>query len=121
MGHVYRAVKEGDSTEVALKVMANGGQGRAADRFLAEAKAMAAIKHPNVVRCYDVGQAGGELYMAMELLAGGDAEQLMSKHGGVLDERTALRIIRDAARGLEALEERGLVHRDIKPDNIFWG
>jgi hypothetical protein len=117
MGRVYRAIKDGSSAEVALKVMATGGQPHGEDRFLTEAESLAAIDHPHIIRCLDYGNADGDLYMALELMEGGDAKGLLKRRK--VDELRALRIIRDCARGLEAIEVEGLIHRDIKPDNIF--
>ncbi|TVR41120.1 MAG: DUF342 domain-containing protein [Planctomycetota bacterium] len=118
MGAVYAAVPENGGDEVALKVMRRA-QTLDEKRFLAEARMLQRIDHPQVIRCLDVGSADDGLYMVLELMPGGDARALMERHGGRLKEMQALRIMQDVARGLEALEESGLVHRDIKPDNIF--
>ncbi|MBA3710570.1 MAG: SUMF1/EgtB/PvdO family nonheme iron enzyme [Planctomycetes bacterium] len=121
MGSVFKAVQLSLQREVALKVMA----GRLArnqhwiDRFLAEARAMAAINHPHVLTCFDAGQDKGKLYLAMELMQGGDLVRLVKSRGGRLPVGEALRIVRDCAWGLEAIGRAGLIHRDIKPGNIF--
>ncbi|MBA2481601.1 MAG: SUMF1/EgtB/PvdO family nonheme iron enzyme [Planctomycetes bacterium] len=121
MGSVFKAVQLSLQREVALKVMA----GRLArnqkwiDRFLAEARAMAAINHPHVLTCFDAGQDKGKLYLAMELMQGGDLVRLVKRRGGKLPVGDALRIVRDCAWGLEAVGRAGLIHRDIKPGNIF--
>jgi serine/threonine protein kinase len=121
MGAVYKAIQLSMEREVALKVIAPefAQDKAAAERFLREALAAGRVSHPNVVSCYDAGQDGGILYLAMELVTGGDVEQLSRAQGGKLPESRALEIIRDAARGLQALHEAGLIHRDIKPTNIF--
>ncbi|TVR16583.1 MAG: serine/threonine protein kinase, partial [Planctomycetota bacterium] len=121
MGAVYRATQISMGREVAVKLIAPGKAGgkAAAERFMREARAAGKVNHPHVITVYDVGQVGGTLYLAMELVTGGDAEQAAKAAGGRLPERHALEIIRDAARGLAALEEAGLMHRDIKPANIF--
>ncbi|TVR48034.1 MAG: hypothetical protein EA402_00810 [Planctomycetota bacterium] len=121
MGAVYRATQVSMDREVAVKLIAPGKAGgqAAADRFMREARAAGKVNHPHVITVYDVGQVGGTLYLAMELVTGGDAEQAAQAAGGRLPERRALEIIRDAARGLVALEAAGLMHRDIKPANIF--
>lgn len=121
MGTVYRAVQESIDREVALKVMAGhfAKDKVAGDRFLREAKTAGKVNHPNVISIIDVGQEDGQYYMALELVTGGDAEQLCNKHGGRLPEQRALEVIRDACRGLTAIHQVGLVHRDIKPANIF--
>jgi serine/threonine-protein kinase len=121
MATVYRALQTGLQREVALKVVAAqyAADPRFCERFLREARAGAMINHANVITCYDAGKVDGQLYMAMELVSGGDLEQLLHKRGGVLEETLALTLIQDAAAGLEAIEGAGLVHRDIKPANIF--
>ena len=123
MGAVYRATQLSIGREVALKVMApdvakNKGF---VERFLREGMAMGAINHPNVVTCYDAGQDGKILYMALELMTGGDADQLARELGGILPPVRACMIVRDCAAGLSAIHRAGLIHRDIKPANIFLG
>ena len=121
MATVYLAVQPALNREVALKVISSAFSDDATfkDRFLREARAGAMVNHPNVVTCYDAGEHQGQLFMAMELVTGGDLINLLTKHGGRLDETLALTIIKDAADGLAAIEAVGLVHRDIKPANIF--
>jgi formylglycine-generating enzyme required for sulfatase activity/tRNA A-37 threonylcarbamoyl transferase component Bud32 len=89
-------------------------------RFLRESHAMAAVAHPNVVAIYDAGDAGGLLYMALEYVPGGDLQRLL-KRRGTIEVREALELIAGCARGLAAIHAAGLVHRDIKPQNIFLG
>lgn len=122
MSTVYRAVQLSMEREVALKVLDQQGppDPTYTERFLLEARSAGRISHPNVVTCYDVGvHHGSRLYMALELVTGGDSTQLADKHGGRLPERMALGILRDAARGLGAIHAVGLIHRDIKPANLF--
>jgi serine/threonine-protein kinase len=87
-----------------------------AARFLREAGVLAAIEHPHIVRCLDSGQHGEMLWLAMERAAGDLASEL--KRGPLASERL-LSVGRDAAAGLAALHERGLVHRDITPANLL--
>lgn len=121
MGRVFRARQRSLARDVALKVLsdslAEDVEGRR--RFLREARALAALNHPHVVTCYQAGELDGQLFIAMELATQGDAGDLAARAGGRLDERRALEVIRDAALGLTALEGAGLVHRDIKPTNLF--
>jgi hypothetical protein len=121
MGVVYRAMQQSVERVVALKVMdaRMSGQGELAERFLREARTAAKINHPNVVSVFDAGRDGDILYLAMELVHGGDASDLMTASGGTLPPRRAVEIVRDAALGLGAIAEAGLIHRDIKPANIF--
>ena len=123
MGAVYRATQLSIGREVALKIMApdvakNKGF---TERFLREAMAMGAINHPNVITCFDAGKDGKILYMALELMTGGDADQLARSMGGILPAVRACAIVRDCAAGLGAIHKAGLIHRDIKPANIFLG
>lgn len=123
MGAVYRATQLSIGREVALKVMAPDVAKTKGftERFLREAMAMGAINHPNVITCFDAGKEGKTLYMALELMTGGDADQLARKSGGILPAVRACSIVRDCAAGLGAIHKAGLIHRDIKPANIFLG
>ncbi len=121
MATVYRATQLALDREVALKVVSPQF---AADpgfraRFLREAQLSARINHPHVVTCYDAGAQDGLLYMALELVTGGDLLGLLARRGGKLDATLALTLLRDAFHGLEAVEAGGLIHRDLKPANIF--
>ena len=120
MGRVYRAREQTLGRDVALKLLDPdvlselGGR----QRFLREARALAAINDPNVVTCFRLGEAEGIPFLAMELLAG-DARGLLQDEGGRLSEEHVLALGLDAARGLEALGRVGLVHRDLKPSNLL--
>lgn len=121
MGSVYLAEQLSLKREVALKVISPqfAANAQAVDRFMREARTAAVVNHPNVISVIDVGFNGGHLYMALELVSGGDAAQLAARTNGILPEARALEIISDCCRGLEALNEAHLIHRDIKPANIF--
>lgn len=121
MGTVYRALQESLGREVALKVVnpTSAADPRFQERFLGEARAMAQIQSPFVVSCFDAGLADGQLYMALELVKGGDLLGLLSRKGGYLGEPLALALMRDCIEGLEAIESARLIHRDLKPANIF--
>ena len=120
MGVVYRAIQKNLQRTVALKVMmADINDGDFAERFLREARAAAGINSPYVVGCYDAGRKDDILYMALEFVTGGDAGERLRSNMGALDLGDALSIVRDAAKGLEAVEAAGMIHRDIKPANIF--
>jgi hypothetical protein len=121
MGQVYKATQVSMARLVALKVIPDRLANNAffTKRFVAEARAAGRLVHPHVVGCYDVGQADGYWYMALEYVGGGDAAALAKGQGGKLPERRALEIIRDCAAGLKAIDLAGLIHRDIKPANIL--
>jgi hypothetical protein len=123
MGQVYKAIQVSMARTVALKVIPDRLANNAffTKRFLAEARAAGRLVHPHVVVCYDVGQADGYWYMALEFVGGGDAAALVKQQGGKLREGRALEIIRDCAAGLKAIHLAGLIHRDIKPSNILLG
>lgn len=120
MARIYRAEHEGLCRQVALKVLTDGvepgTEGRA--RFLREARIAAAIKHPNVVNIFDIGVENQIPYLVMELLEGQDLESLLSSHGA-LSEHTIIDIIIPVVAGLVAVHDAGVVHRDLKPGNIF--
>ncbi len=120
MARIYRAEHEGLRRQVALKVLttgvAEGTEGRA--RFLREARIAAAIKHPNVVNIFDVGIENGVPYLVMELLVGQDLDALL-RATGALSESTIIDMVIPVVAGLVAVHDAGVVHRDLKPGNIF--
>lgn len=120
MGVVYRAVHTTLGRPAALKVMrAELSSDRGfAERFLREARTAAAISHPNVVAIHDAGECDGRLFMAFELVGDGDLASLLDRRGN-LPWTEALRLIDHCAAGVEAIAKAGLVHRDIKPTNVF--
>jgi eukaryotic-like serine/threonine-protein kinase len=119
MGDVYRATDERLHRDVALKVLADTrtGESRRVDRFMHEARVTASLDHPNVVRVFDVGLFENRAYLVAELLEG---ETLRSRiNRGPMPSDEVLRIGKEIAQGLTAAHAAGLVHRDLKPDNIF--
>jgi tRNA A-37 threonylcarbamoyl transferase component Bud32 len=119
MARIYRAEHEGLRRHVALKVLTEGfADKNARDRFLREARLAASIKHPNVVNIFDVGVHNGVPYLVMELLEGEDLEALLQSRGA-LDEGMIIDIMLPVVAGLMAVHEAGVVHRDLKPGNIF--
>jgi len=119
MGEVYRARDTRLQRLVAIKTVASHAiaDARFRDRFEREARAVAALSHPNILAIHDVGSHEGIPYVAIELLEG---ETLRSRIGtSPLPLSTAVEQGAQIARGLAAAHERGIVHRDLKPDNIF--
>ena len=119
MGDVYRARDTRLGREVAVKVLPPHlvDSAEALARFEREARAVAAISHPNILALHDVGQDGSIAYAVTELLEGRTLRAVIEEGG--LSPRRALEIVAQAARGLGAAHERGIVHRDIKPENLF--
>ena len=120
MGQVFLALDPRLERQVALKVLARrGATGTTAqDRFLREARSMAAIKHDNVAMIYDVGEHDTTPFMAMELLVGKELDALLKTD----IEFTPLQVTslgRGLARGLAAAHAQGIIHRDVKPGNIW--
>jgi serine/threonine-protein kinase len=120
MGMVYRAEQTSLHREVALKVLNRDLTRDPAfvAKFVAEARAAAKLQHPNVVQVFDVDNDGETYFYAMEVMHEGSLEGWLKQHGAMPVER-ALRVIADAASGLAYAESLGMVHRDIKPDNLM--
>lgn len=120
MGAVYRARRLDTGELLALKLMlpeiAANAHFRA--RFVREAALGSDLDHPNIVPIYDAGEASGELYIAMRLVEGRDLKSLIEDHGP-LDPKQALAIVRQVASALDSAHEAGVVHHDIKPQNIL--
>ena len=119
-GEVWLATQRSLDRRVALKILSARLEADPTfvERFQAEARAAAALNHPNVVTVHDVGHAEGHHYLSMEYMAGGCLEARVASQGP-LPWREALSVLLDAARGLEYAESKGIVHRDIKPANLM--
>ncbi len=120
MSIVFRAADMRLNRNVALKVMQPhfAADDNLRRRFMREARAMAAIKSDHVVTVYDVGSVSNLPYLAMEFLDGDSLEDYHKSVGG-LPLAQVLRIGREIAQGLAAAHARGLIHRDIKPGNLW--
>ncbi|MBK6940346.1 MAG: protein kinase [Planctomycetes bacterium] len=120
MGTVYRALQLSLNREVALKILSPELSRDPAfvERFLKEARAAGQLNHPNIVQVYDVAQDSGLLFYAMEFVPGGTVEDKLNKDGP-MPWAEALKLLNDAARGLQYAELKKIVHRDIKPDNLM--
>jgi serine/threonine-protein kinase len=121
MAGVWEAQDELLGRAVAVKVLAQhlSDDERARKRFEREARAAAGLSsHPNVVTIYDVGEHDGRAFMVMELMRGGSVADVL-RRGDEIGVQRALRWLREAASGLDAAHEAGIVHRDIKPANLL--
>jgi tRNA A-37 threonylcarbamoyl transferase component Bud32 len=120
MGVVYKARQIKLNRVVALKMVLAGGHAGAADiaRFVAEAEAVAAVRHLHVIQVFDSGEADGHPYMAMEFLEGSSMVQKL-RECGKLPPRDAAELMLKIARGVQAAHDRGIVHRDLKPHNVM--
>lgn len=120
MGEVYLAVQESLGRPVALKVLASklAADGDFVRRFQSEARAAAALNHPNVVTVHDVWEESGRHFLAMEYMDRGNLEMRLAREGK-LGIKEALEVMSDAAKALVYAELRGIVHRDIKPANLM--
>ena len=120
MGVVYLARDTQLDRQVALKFLGslidNSDEFR--QRFIREAKAAAKINHPNIISVYDISATVGKAYIAMEFVDGGSLTRYLA-FKGKLTAREAINIMIQACSALAAIHEAGIVHRDIKPDNIL--
>src|SRR5215470_1871065 len=119
MGEVYRAKDPRLGREVALKVLpaAIAQDADRLRRFEAEARAASALNHPNIVTVHDIGKSNGTTYMAMELVDGMSLRQMLA--GGALGEKKMLEVSVQIADGLAKAHSAGIVHRDMKPENVM--
>lgn len=120
MGHVYRATQLSMNRQVAFKVLAPrlARNPRFRERFLREARAAGRLQHPNLIAVHDVGEADGLLFFSMELVEGRSLKEIIAAEGGQ-PAAMALDIAQQALEGLRFAHGRGVVHRDIKPDNLM--
>lgn len=118
MGAVYRARDPALDRTVAIKVVLDATP-EFLQRFEREARAIARLSHPNVVQVYDVGQdESGWPYFVMELVPGRSLDAILKERGRLPPTEVA-DLIRQAAEGLEAAHQAGIVHRDVKPHNLL--
>lgn len=120
-GSVFRARQISLDRPVAVKILAPrlAEDPEALRRFLDEARISARLRHPHLVQCFRVATVEGLYYFAMELVDGGSARMLLKASGGRLSEDRALTIAAQIAAALSAAHAAGLVHHDVKPENIL--
>jgi len=119
MGEVYRARDLRLDRDVALKIVSEklAGDSATLERFEREAKAIAALSHPNIVAIHDFSKEDKLWYAVTECLDGQTLRDRLDR--GRLEWRAAVEIAIEIAAGLAAAHERGIIHRDLKPDNVF--
>lgn len=118
---VLKARRESDGVAVALKVLRTKHRGkfRAERQLLREARILKKLRHPKIVSCVDFGRQGPWVFMAMPLIKGEVLSRALSR--GPLEESVALDCARQVLEALEYLHGKGLVHQDVKPDNVLRG
>ena len=119
MGAVYKARQFALDRIVALKILPTrtAEDPAFAERFVREARALARLNHPNIVTVYDSGSAGGQFYLLMEYVDGPNLRQVIAS--GTLRHEEALRIVPQLCDALQYAHEEGVVHRDVKPENVL--
>lgn len=119
MGVVYQARQKSLDRMVALKLLAPEriSDPDFAGRFAQEARALAALNHPNIVTVYDFGQAGGFYFLLMEFVDGVNLRQAMK--AGRFTPEQALAVVPPVCEAMQAAHDNGIVHRDIKPENLL--
>jgi serine/threonine protein kinase/CheY-like chemotaxis protein len=120
MSGIYRATHAALERTVALKIMSNDlAEDRVSrERFMNEWRIVAGLRHPNILPVHDAGEIEGRLYMAMDLVSGGDLGHQILREGA-LSPRRAIGILEQTAAALDAAHAADLVHRDVKPGNIL--
>ena len=119
MGEVYRARDSRLGRDVAIKVLPSefASDAERLRRFEQEARAAAALNHPNILAVYDIGQHHASPYIVSELLEGDTLRERLT--GGALPVRKAIEFAVQIAHGLAAAHDKAIVHRDLKPENVF--
>jgi serine/threonine protein kinase len=120
MGSVYKGRQRATGAMVALKIVSSTVAGNAVllKRFEQEFRVACRLRHRNIVQALDLCQEGPALYLVMEFVEGGDLWQRIEREGR-LPEREAVEVIIQVAQGLHEAHKQGIIHRDIKPDNIL--
>ncbi|MCZ7679033.1 MAG: serine/threonine protein kinase [Sandaracinaceae bacterium] len=122
MGVVLLAHDERLQRDVAIKLIRPElAEAAHRARFLEEARAMARVRHPNVVEIHAFGELDGAPYFVMEYVAGSDLETFLAKRGGLLSPGEAHSVLLQLCRGVEAIHASGAVHRDLKASNVLVG
>jgi serine/threonine-protein kinase len=118
MGVVYRARDLQLDRPVAIKLVVDEGSSAAKERFLTEARRTANVRHPSIVEVFDVGEDNGDAFLVMELLEGETVGERLARTGRI-EPAEAISIASEVCDALAAAHDAGLVHRDLKPGNLF--
>jgi len=120
MGVVYKAHEESLNRFVAIKVLGEHLEGETeyVERFLREARSAAALSHPNIVQIYAIDEEAGHHYFVMEYVQGTNVQRMIQTQGKI-PPANAVRLLLQAAAGLEDAHAQGVIHRDIKPANLM--
>jgi eukaryotic-like serine/threonine-protein kinase len=123
MGEVYEAFDQKLRRRVALKLLRDEAvrSEERQRRFVREARAAAAVSHPNIAAVFEVGEVAGEVFIALEFIDGDSLRASLERAGAALPRPEAVRIVQEMLRGLTAAHATGIVHRDIKPENVMLG
>jgi serine/threonine-protein kinase len=121
MGSVFRGRDSRLERKVAIKILApeHCRKPKVLARFEREAKLMTTLRHPNIIQLFGVGRRGALPYIVMQFLEGMTLSDVVKKKGGKLTPGETLAVVKQIAAGLSFIHHHGLVHRDIKPQNIF--
>ncbi len=121
MAVVFKAQQTSLDRIVALKIMAPrlAKDPGFVQRFEREAKALAALNHPNITSIYDRGQAGDKIFFVMEFVEGPSLRDIMKNAGGRLPQERVLSLMIQVAEALGYVHDRGTIHRDVKPENVL--
>jgi serine/threonine-protein kinase len=121
VGTVYRGHHEVSRREVAVRLLTPGHPAASLQRFLRETRLASQVRHPNVAQVIESGDSAGQVYLVVELVPGDDLGQRLQRlqPGGRLEGSVALRIGADAAAGLAAIHQHGVLHRGLAPDCVL--
>ena len=119
MGAVYRALQRSLGRVVAVKLLVGGplADAEAAERFSAEARTLARLRHPNIVSIYEVGESQGRQYFSMELIDGQDLGRSLLNYAG--NSKSIAECVKTLAETVAFAHQQGVLHRDLKPSNVL--
>lgn len=123
MGSVFRGIDQAQQRKVAIKILApeHCRKPKVLARFEREAKLMTTLRHPNIIQILGVGRRGALPYIVMQFLEGMTLAEVVKLKGGKLTPGETLWVVKQISAGLSFVHHHGLVHRDVKPQNIFVG